>query len=189
MFNATQIIADTFEGIGIKFRIEEDENTSCVNAVYGIPCGPSVNIRFISADDDTDVAVRVFSLFNSIPEEKELAMHRAISDIHRRVRYTKFYLDTDMDINMAYDVPSEVSYDDLGAVCIEIFLRVTHILRNEYHPLAQALYEGGFKPKDIFEEMAKLEMLRMMKETAENPIVIDNDDEEDSLSCSHGSGA
>lgn len=189
MFNATQIIADTFEEIGIKFRIEENEKTSCVNAEYGIPCGPAVNIRFISADDDTGVAVRVFSLFNSIPEEKELAMYRAFSDIYSRVRYTTFYFDTDMDINMAYDVPSEVSYDDLGAVCLEILLKVTYMLRKEYHTLAQALYEGGFKPKDIFEEMAKLEMLRMMKETAENPIVIDNDDEEDSLSCSHGFGA
>ena len=189
MFNATQIIADTFEERGIKFCIEEDENISCVNAVYGIPGGPYANIRFISADDDPDVAVRVFSLFNSIPEEKELAMYRAFSDIHRRVRYTTFYFDTDMDINMAYDVPTEVSYDDLGAVCFELFRRVTYMLRNEYHTLAQALYEGGYKPKDIFEEMAKLEMLRMMKETAENPFVIDNDDEEDSLSCSHGFGA
>ena len=65
---------------------------------------------------------------------------------------------------------------------VKIFRRVTHILRNEYHTLTQALYEGGFKPKDE-EIMAKLEMLRMMKETAENPIVIDNDDEEDSLSA------
>lgn len=184
IFNATQIIADAFEEKGITFQIEEVGDTSAVNAGYGIPGGPSIMVRFISSDNDSDVAIRVFSLFNSIPKEKELAMHRAISDIHRRVRYVKLYLEPkDMDIHVEYDVPTEVSSEDLGAVCFELFLRVSSILRREYHTLASALYEGGYKPKDDLEGFVeKLKMIRMMRETLENPIVINADDDGESSS-------
>ena len=143
IFAATQIIADTFEKIGIKFRIEEDNDSSCVTAGYYIPGGPYVNIRFISSDDDNDVAVKVFSLFNKVPNEKEFAILRAFNDIHNRVRYATFYFDEDMDINIDYDLPSKISSDNLGEVCFETLFNLTRILRIGHHIIAQALEPDG----------------------------------------------
>ena len=172
IYHATNLITEAFDKKHIKYHVEETNRSSCVAAGYGISGGPSVLVRFISRDNDNDVAVRVFSVINEVPKEKELEMLRACSKINCDSRYIKFYMNPDDgDINLEYDFPMETTDDCVGEFAFEMFVRFCRVLREEYHTLAQIVYEGGFKPKDKLSELHDL--FEKLKALRENPIVID----------------
>ena len=178
IFKSTNFIAEAFDKKGIKYHIEEQDDYSCVAAPFGIEGGPVATVRFISRDNDEDVAVRVFSVVNETPKEKELEMLRACSKINCAVRYAKLYMDDDGDVNMEWDFPLKTPEDAVGEIAIESFFRFVRILKAEYHTLAQVIYaDGGFKPKDTLAELH--ELFEKLKALRENPIVVDEGTGED----------
>lgn len=62
-------------------------------------------MRFISRDNGNDVAARIFGLITNTPKEKRARVMEACNVLNHKIRYMKFYLDTDGDINVEYDFP------------------------------------------------------------------------------------
>lgn len=90
----------------------------------------------------------------------------ACNALNHKIRYVKFYLDTDGDINVEYDFPVHSPDDGIGEMAFEIFVRMMQILDSEYSIFMKALYsdeeldiQGQSVPAEL---MQKLQELRKM---------------------------
>ena len=90
LFKATNLISESFDQHGVKYRINEMENASEIEAGFSIKGGPAVSVRFISTDQENDVAVRVFGLINQVPEEKRMTVTEACNRLSEEIRFVKF---------------------------------------------------------------------------------------------------
>ena len=148
-FKATNLIAETFEKRGVRFDVKNVRGDEVVCAGFPIDCGPKVIMQFICSDNDNDVAVRIFGLVTKTPKEKRSRVMEACNILNRKVRYVKFYVDGDGDINVEYDFPVHTPDEGVGEIAFEIFLRMMTILDSEYSIFMKALYTD--------EELARLQ--------------------------------
>lgn len=167
IFKATNLIAEAFEREQLKFRVEDLGAISVVEAGFVVPAGPQVVVRFISRDDDNDVAVRVYGLVNEVPNEKRSGVLEVCNNLNAKIRYYKFYLDPeDGNVNLEADLPVRVDDSCVGECCVEMFLRSVKILKDQFHLFTEALC--GVKGA----EERNLEILRALQELGERPIVV-----------------
>lgn len=181
-FKATNLIAETFEKRGIKFDIVNHHGSDQLLAGFSVNCGPNVIMRFISRDNDNDVAARIFGLITNTPKEKRSRVMEACNVLNHKIRYMKFYLDADGDINVEYDFPVHSPDDGIGEMAFEIFVRTMQILDSEYSIFMKALYsddeldiQGHSVPAEL---MQKLQELRRMMEARMADMGDSNDDED-----------
>ena len=139
-FNPIRLIAETFIKKDIKFRVNEHEASEDIEAGFGIDNGPSVIVRFISRDDDNNVAVRIFSLINNVSESKRPRMLALINDLNHKLRFLKFNLDSDGDVNIEYDMPLHTADDCLGEMAYELFMHMMFVTEREYGQFMKVLY-------------------------------------------------
>lgn len=165
-FKAINLIAETFEKRGVKFDVVSHHGSEQLLAGFSVDCGPNVIMRFISHDNDNDVAARIFGLISNTPKEKRTRVMEACNALNHKIRYVKFYLDTDGDINVEYDFPVHSPDDGIGEMAFEIFVRMMQILDSEYSIFMKALYsdeeldiQGQSVPAEL---MQKLQELRKM---------------------------
>jgi len=98
-----------------------------------------------------------YGLISSIPDEKRLSVLEACNILNSKVRFLKFTLDFDGDVNIEYDLPEKGSDTCIGEMALELFLRTMHILDSEYEVLTHALYSdsdsssGEYNPEGISE--------------------------------------
>lgn len=155
-FNATNHIAETFEKHDVKFQVINMHGQEEVLAGFSVDNGPKVIMKFISRDNDNDVAARIFGLVSNTPKEKRARVMEACNILNRKVRFMKFYVDTDGDINVEFDSPVSSGDDCIGEMMFEIFIRSMRILDTEYEIFTKALYtdeelkteEGGHSMPD-----------------------------------------
>ncbi len=171
IYKATNLISEVFDQRGLKYGINETEGASMVEAGFEIEGGPDVMVRFISNDDDNDVAVRVFGLMHRIPATKRSVILEACNTLNVKMRFLKFCLDHDSNVNAEVDLPVHVDDDCLGECCFELFARIMLILEKEYHVLAEALYST---PADN-EKNDSIEFLKALQALRDNPLVINNE--------------
>ena len=122
----------------LKVFTEEVGDTSAV--VMGFRLKGSTNgytIRFISRDDGNDVAVRVFGLV-AADEEKADRVLRAVNQLNRRFRFTKFVMGDDNRVHVEYDFG--VSTPDLIEGVKEIIARFVKIIEEAYPELMRAMW-------------------------------------------------
>lgn len=167
-FKAINLIAETFEKRGVKFDVVSHHSSEQLLTGFSVDCGPNVIMRFISRDNDNDVAARIFGLISNTPKEKRARVMEACNVLNHKIRYMKFYLDTDGDINVEYDFPVHSPDDGIGEMAFEIFVRMMQILDSEYSIFMKALYsdeeldiQGHSVPTEL---MQKLQELRKMME-------------------------
>ncbi len=94
-------------------------------------------MRFLSADDDNDVAIQVCPVAR-VPQDKKLQMLELINDFHNRFRYIRFYLDSDNDLTVSYDLP--VKAESIGESAVEIFARFSQILDTVYPEIMRTIW-------------------------------------------------
>ncbi len=168
-YNATNLIVEAFNEHDIKFDVRERLDSEQVLAGFSIDCGPSVIVRFISRDDDNDVAVRVAGLLTNTPNEKRARVLEACNILNHKIRYVKFVLDRDGDISVEYDFPIHTPDEGIGEMAFEIFVRMMQILDGEYNIFMKALYSDESLEEPIdpspSEMLRKLEELRAFLET------------------------
>lgn len=181
-FKAINLIAETFEKCGVKFDVVSHHGNEQLLAGFSVDCGPNVIMRFISCDNDNDVAARIFGLISNTPKEKRTRVMEACNVLNHKIRYMKFYLDPDGDINVEYDFPMHSPDDGIGERAFEIFVRVMQILDSEYSIFMKALYsdeelaiQGHGGPSEL---MQKLQELRKMMEARMAALEDSTDDEE-----------
>lgn len=180
-FNATNLIAETFEKHGVKFDVVSHHGSEQLLAAFSVDCGPNVIMRFISRDNDNDVAARIFGLITNTPTEKRARVMEACNVLNHKIRYMKFYLDTDGDINVEYDFPMHSPDNGIGEMAFEIFARMMHVLNSEYSIFMKALYseeeldiQGRGIPAEL---MQRLQELRRMMETRMTAASTSDDEE------------
>lgn len=139
-FKAINLIAETFEKHEAKFRVFNMQGQEELVAGFYVDGGPNVMMKFITRDNDNDIAARIFGLITKTPKEKRTRIMEACNVLNRKIRFMKFYLDTDGDINVEYDFPVHSSDECIGEMAFEIFVRTMHILDNEYEVFMKALY-------------------------------------------------
>lgn len=182
-FNATNLIAETFEKHGVKFDVVSHHGSEQLLAGFSVDCGPNVIMRFISRDNDNDVAARIFGLITNTPKEKRARVMEACNALNHKIRYTKFYLDADGDINVEYDFPVHTPDNGIGEMAFEVFVRMMHILDSDYNIFMKALYsedeldiQGRSVPAEL---MQRLQELREMIETQMTADGTSDDEESD----------
>ena len=167
-FKAINLIAETFEKRGVKFDVVSHHGSEQLLAGFSIDCGPYVIMRFISQDNDNDVAVRILSLISNTPKEKRTRVMEACNMLNHKIRFMKFCLDAEGNINVEYDFPTHSPDEGIGEMAFEIFVRMMQILDSEYSIFMKALYsdeELDIQSHSIPAElMQKLQELRKMME-------------------------
>lgn len=173
IYKASTLIAEAFDEHDVKYRIVEMGDASIVEAGFSVNAGPQVVARFISKDDDNDVAVRIFGLICKVPDEKRAAVMEACNTLSRTIRFYKFYLSEESNVNVESDLPVKMDDSCVGECCFELFIRIMKILDDEYHILAEALYRNP-APR----ERASSDLLRLLGELSEKPITARTEDED-----------
>lgn len=137
IYNATREIEKEFQAADLNYTVEETEKLSFLQAGLVSKQGIPAPMRFLSADDDNDVAIRVCPVAR-VPEDKKPQMLELINDFHNRFRYIRFYLDSDNDLTASYDLP--VKAESIGESAVEIFARFSQILDTVYPEIMRTIW-------------------------------------------------
>ena len=137
IYNATREIEQAFHAADLNYTVKETENVSFLQAGLASKQGIPAPIRFLSADDDNDVAIRVCPVAR-VPENKKPQMLELINDFHNRFRYIRFYLDSYNDLTASYDLP--VKAESIGESAVEIFARFSQILDTVYPEIMRTIW-------------------------------------------------
>ena len=138
MFKMTQEIYRALSEDGsLKVFTDETETSSNVWLQFGIKNGGSYRIRFISRDDDNDVAVRIFSLV-TIDKDKRDKVLPAINNLNNKYRFLKFILDDEGDVNVEYDYL--LKCPSPAASATELVVRIVKIVDEAYPELMRAMW-------------------------------------------------
>lgn len=190
-FKAINLIAEAFEKHDAKFRVFNIRGQEELVAGFSVDAGPNVMMKFITRDNDNDVAARIFGLVTKTPKEKRSRVMEACNVLNRKIRFMKFYLDTDGDINVEYDFPVHSSDDCIGEMAFEIFVRTMQILDHEYEIFMKALYtdeELEAPDPDVPEGLHKMleELRKKLEARFSSEESGDEDDEDDGNDTSSG---
>lgn len=137
IYNATKLIEADFKKSGIKFMIDERQDTSIVVAGFTPKNGSALRVQFVSTDDDNDVSVRLYSLIHASDDKRE-AMLKVINECNQKYRYCKFVMDDDNDVNVEYDFLLRA--DNVGPMATEYFIRIMKIIEDVYPSFMKALW-------------------------------------------------
>ena len=138
-FKATSLITDKFNDRGLIYSVR-DLGREEILVDIPVQGGPLVYMKMISSDNHNDVAIRLPCLFSHIPDEKRIRMMEACNYINMKVRFLKFIVDNDNDLNLEYDLPQSMSDDCVGESAMEMLIRTSQILKDFYPLLSKALY-------------------------------------------------
>lgn len=174
-YRATGLIQEAFEKKHAKYNVEIVENTESVCVPFAIDEGPGVMARFISRDNDNDVAFRIFGLINDIKVEKRNRVSEACNILNDKVRYLKFIIDDDGDVNVEYDFPQHISDDCVGEVAFEMLRRAMVILDSNYSIFMKAMYTSEELNADEKNSASKL--LEMLHSRVKRAVEKSEDDE------------
>ena len=134
---ATMAIQKTFDERNIKYRVNQVGDASVVEAGFGLDNGPNVVVRFISRDDDNDVAVRLFELIK-VKEEQQETVSKVINELNKEFRYLKFVMHDTGSVHVENDL--YLCTENVGEVAAEMFVRYMQILKQAYPKLMKALW-------------------------------------------------
>ena len=134
MFKATMAIKEVLSASDVKVYVQENEVYSEAEVNFPLMYSAPIQMRFISTDDDNDVAVRIDLM--RVPGEKTDTVLQLINDFNNKYRYAKFILNDDNDVYAMYDMP--VNSNRVGECAKEMVMRFVKIIR-EVHP--QLLHE------------------------------------------------
>lgn len=138
MFAATKRIYNALKAKeGLKVFTAENEKSSEVWLQFPVKNGGNYRIKFISTDDDNDVAVRVFGLLR-VDDTQKAKILEALNALNVKYRYVKFCCDNDGDVNIEYDYPVRSENPENSAE--EIVIRFVKIIDDAYPQLMHALW-------------------------------------------------
>ncbi len=138
MFAATKRIYSALKAKeGLKVFTEENEKSSEVWLQFPVKNGGNYRIKFISTDNDNDVAVRVFGLLR-VDDTQKAKILEALNALNVKYRYVKFCCDNDGDVNIEYDYPVRSENPENSAE--EIVIRFVKIIDDAYPQLMHALW-------------------------------------------------
>lgn len=134
---ATAAIARAYDANEWHYTIDEVGDKSVLKAKFNAKQAGSVELLYISTDDDSDVAVRIFHYVKGMPA-KAPELLGAINELNCKYRFVKFVMDNDCDIQIEYDLP--VRCADPGQTAVEMANRLVDIAEEAYPVIMRALW-------------------------------------------------
>lgn len=134
---ATAAIARAYDGNEWRYTIDEVGDKSVLKARFNAGQAGSVELLYISTDDDSDVAVRIFHYIKGMAS-KEPELLDAVNELNCKYRFVKLVLDKDCDVQIEYDLP--VRCADVGQTAVEMANRLVDIADESYPVIMRALW-------------------------------------------------
>ena len=134
MFYATQAIRNALLEMNLKISLDETDKASVVKVLFPLKCSAPVEIRFISTDNDNDVAVRVDLM--RVGKEQTDAVLTVLNKLNRKYRYAKFTLNSEDDVTVEYDMP--IKNELVGETAKEILARFLQIIQEAHTEILRA---------------------------------------------------
>ncbi len=174
IYNATNLISEAFDNHDVKYTITERDNASIVEARFQIDMGPVASVLFISTDETNAISMRVNNIVNNISANRRVDVLEAINKINNHVRFIKFCLDEDNDINVEADLLRNICDNCIGEACYELLVITVKLLDSEFHVIGEALYSNHHSNHGHITELVKA-----IRHLQEEPIVIAEDEEDE----------
>lgn len=111
-FNSINRIAEVFEEHEVKFHVINMHGQEEVLAGFSVDNGPKVIMKFISRDNDNDVAARIFGLVSNTPREKHPRVLETCNILGKKV----FIPYVELDDAVRYEGWMEVNRDRFNTV-------------------------------------------------------------------------
>ena len=161
-YKASRLIARAFEEQDIMFEVIRLERSEAIMAGFRITGGPAALVSFTSRHDENDVAVRIIGLLNDVPQNRRLRVLEACNDLNNRVRYFKFCMTPEGDVNVEYDLPVSSPDEGVGEMAVESYILLAHLLNMEYGNLMKALYSEN--DADVPDRDERTELMQRLRE-------------------------
>lgn len=137
MFRATEEIYDAFRADNLHCNKGLNGESSYVSAGISTKL-VNFKVLFISTDDDSDVAMRVYN-FIRFDETKLSAVIAAVNSLNAKFRYIKFIVDTDDNsITISWDFP--VRCNNIGDTAVEMTIRLMRMADEAYSELMRTIW-------------------------------------------------
>jgi len=147
-----QYIMQVFDHYEINYTFEKEEGFQVITVPFSIPCGPALQIKFFSSEEDHDVTIAVFNVVSEIPKKMRHKALEAINKFNMEVPGFKLILDDGGDIDVQAELPWTLEESCTGDIAFEMYIRITHCLRAKYKDLIAVLYQGN-KKTDSFSKI------------------------------------
>lgn len=134
IYKATNLIKQEMDKQEWSCSIKEYDELSDAIVGFHIVNGPTIQVHFLSVDDDNGVSVRVLDFIHHVAEDKEEKILRVINECNASNSYLKFVLDSENDVNVEYDFLPKTDDVTVGAEAWEMFIKCVDII-NECYPL------------------------------------------------------
>ena len=139
MTTCAKVFSDLLDEKEIKYRVINSNRI--IVGIYGDNL-PNQDITFIFNDEDTDVGIRAFSIVK-VPETKKGAAIASCEVLNMSIRFIKFCIDQDNDLNAEIDAIIEPY--TAGKICFNHLVRLTEILKKVYPIIMNAIWGGASK--------------------------------------------
>lgn len=136
VYQASKKIGEALDAKDLKYRIEEHDYTSVVVAKLVGQNAKDLIIRFISHNDDNDVAVRVFAIADGSKGDKVKSL-TLLNKLNAEYRYACFYMADNGEISVSFDMPLSMD-KELGVCCREMLMRLWSIIDEVYPAIVAA---------------------------------------------------
>ena len=120
---------------GFRYQAQDDKEV-IRTGLSGLKNKGSVDILLIFQGNS--VSIRSFRLF-SVPEEKKDKIYEVCSDMNRKFRWVKFYVD-DEDNTVTVADDAILLPESAGAEVFELMMRMAGIIDQAYPELMKALW-------------------------------------------------
>ena len=146
MFKATKEIYEAILSAKLKATVEDMNEASMVCVQFPLAHSAPFVIRFVSTDDDNDVAVRVDLM--RVKEDEIEALLPLLNRFNNKFRYAKFTLDDENDIFIGYDMP--MNGGNVGECAMEMVTRFGNIIYETHPQLLRAALAAESKEGTLF---------------------------------------
>ena len=140
MTDITNEIKEAFDRYGLKYRVQEEEDS--IRIIVGVRIAyTTLNLWYIINSGDPSIAVRVPDFVRFKTDAERIKMQKKANELHQKYCFAKSaHSGEDQAVLIEYDCPAALH--EQGETAIEMFHRITQIAEMAYPSFMRALWGG-----------------------------------------------
>lgn len=136
MQKVAEILVEELKSQGIPCAgVNETDNRTIVNVTVGGQYSTYGVVFIFNAEHDVEIAAMRIAV---CPENKRKDLYPVLNDFNSKCRWGKLVVMPNGDVNMRCD--AVISEENVGGTCVEIFLRITHMVADVYPSISKVLW-------------------------------------------------
>ena len=135
-------IDDAFDRHYIPHKLIESDRRGMIHAGLTVPGLKDVIAEFYVRSNGNGtccLAIRIYGLLPGTPEEKRFRVLEACNAVNEKVRFLRFCLDDDGDVNVKCDIIADEDSEQIGDMTATLFDQTTTIIKDQYHVFMKAI--------------------------------------------------